>query len=583
MLTDTKAWDEYQQGIDYKNRINLYSDVSKAENMYSGSQWVGVNANGLPTPVFNVIQRVIDYKISNVMAENIDVKYAIENLLIAPPDKQEELFGLSELLNKWREETWERLKMDASNEYILKDAAISGDGITYYYWDDNYKAPTDLYGVPATGEMCKEEIDNVNYYPGNPNDHRVQQQPYIIIASRKLVSDLKKEAKANGVPADEIQYITSDSDTEYQSGDRSKIELSDSGKCTVLLRLWRDEKTRTIWASKSTRSVEIRKAYDTKLRRYPLAVMNYKYRKNCCHGVSEVAGLIPNQLYINKIAAMIMLHTMSTAFPRVIYDATRVDSPPTNQIGKAWAVTGDPSNVISVSYPANAANDSFRMFELSIQQTKELMGASDAALGDVSPTNTSAIIAVTKSSSIPLESIRRRLYQYVEDVSLIWLDFWLNKYANGRLLTVKDEQGNPQTMPFNYDAEAFKDLVWNAKIDVGPGDAYSEATSRASLDNMLMNKVISPKQYVERLPAGTIPKLQQLIDEFDAMDSDKQMTDAMLTKFVQSLPPEVQAALQQMKPDEMEQLVRQWAMMPDEELAMELQQYVGGGEPQEVA
>ncbi|MEX5613071.1 hypothetical protein ABFV58_34010, partial [Pseudomonas protegens] len=79
---------------------------------------------------------------------------------------------------------------------------------------------------------------------------------------------------------------------------------------------------------------------------------------------------------------------------------------------------------------------------------------------------------------------------------LIWLDFWLAKYANGRLLTVKDGKGDETPIQFNYDAEKYSDLVWNAKIDVGAGDMYSEISSQLTLDNMLMQKVLTPRQYV---------------------------------------------------------------------------------------
>ena len=74
----------------------------------------------------------------------------------------------------------------------------------------------------------------------------------------------------------------------------------------------------------------------TELTRYPVANMCWEPIKNSFFGRSDVTGMIPNQQYVNKIAAMMMLSTMYTAFPKMVYDADKVDSP-SNQIGVAIA------------------------------------------------------------------------------------------------------------------------------------------------------------------------------------------------------------------------------------------------------
>ncbi|MFQ7004766.1 MAG: hypothetical protein ACLRRT_14530 [Ruthenibacterium lactatiformans] len=48
-----------------------------------------------------------------------------------------------------------------------------------------------------------------------------------------------------------------------------------------------------------------------------------------------------------------------------------------------------------------------------IEYTRDTMGASDAALGNVTPDNTSAIIAVQKATSMPLELQR-------QDFTVLW-------------------------------------------------------------------------------------------------------------------------------------------------------------------
>ena len=55
---------QYEQGISYKNTINLYKSVDEAHRLFNGDQWAGLSVKNMPKPVFNLIKRVIQYKIS---------------------------------------------------------------------------------------------------------------------------------------------------------------------------------------------------------------------------------------------------------------------------------------------------------------------------------------------------------------------------------------------------------------------------------------------------------------------------------------------------------------------------------------
>ena len=50
------AWQCYDRGLLFNNQINLDDTIKSNRNFYIGKQWEGVNANGLPTPVFNIIK-----------------------------------------------------------------------------------------------------------------------------------------------------------------------------------------------------------------------------------------------------------------------------------------------------------------------------------------------------------------------------------------------------------------------------------------------------------------------------------------------------------------------------------------------
>ena len=58
----TNEWDLYQKGVEYKSRINLFKTVEDNHRFFQGDQWHGVKAEGLPTPVFNIIKPVCAIK-----------------------------------------------------------------------------------------------------------------------------------------------------------------------------------------------------------------------------------------------------------------------------------------------------------------------------------------------------------------------------------------------------------------------------------------------------------------------------------------------------------------------------------------
>ena len=486
----TNDWELYEKGVDFKTRINLYKEVEDNNRFFQGDQWHGVKSEGLPTPVFNIIKPVIRYKVSAIMQNNLKIKYAFENYNEKDSDK---MVQVCELLTQKAQQLWEQLKMDFHNEEMLKDGAISGDGVAYFYYDDKQ------------GKINLELIDNTNIYPSNPNYANIQQQDYIIIAFRRTVDSVREEALSNGVKKELTDMIVSDDDTMHTAGAIGKIEQEDSNMCTVLLKLWKDNKTNTIHFTKSSRDIVICDDKDTGCELYPIAMLNWESRKNCFHGASDVTGLIPNQLYINKIAAMVMLSTMYTAFPKMVYDENLVDNP-SNQIGVAIGVNGadKPINsIIDYITPSSVSNDAFGMFERTIALTKELMGANDGALGAINPENASgkAIQAVMEQAAQPLESVKRRFYNYVEDVALIWADI-IRAYCSKELLSVK--QGDKVS---SIDANILKKILLSVKVEVGPSTKWSELATIESLDQMLNNNHITFEMYLELLPKNCgIPK-----------------------------------------------------------------------------
>ena len=540
--------------------------------MFRGNQWEGVIANGLSTPVFNIFKRVINYKIASIMSQKVKMIFSPEGIETGTnPD----LESVSELLSKYSETKWEKLKMDMLllREGLL-DGALSGDICAYTYWDDTIDTRQKIGGVPIMGDFTTELVDNVNVYFGNPNNRKVKGQPYILIEGRGLVSDLREEAKRNKVSQFDIDNITSDVDNTEQSGDHGHIELDnkdDNGKCTYLIKLRMNPDTKTIWMNKSTKLVTIKKDVDTKLKCYPIAWMNWDSVKNSYHGQAEGTGLVDNQRSINKMFAMVIYWLQFMAFGKVAYDATKISNY-SNALGVAIPVNGNVAGVIQQLAPGQINQVILEVIDKAINYTKEFMGVTDTALGNSNPDNFRALIANQQQAAIPLENVKANLYQFVEDIGLIWLEFMLTKYNVPRQLSYKEKD---MTKVKEFDGSQYQDQGFNIKIDVGPSSYWSETASITTLDNLLKAGKITDVQYYERLPDGYIVDKQGIIDELkqqaeqqaqmmaqqsQAGDQVKQLQYEKMAQFVESLPEDIQAKLKAMPDAQMEEAVMQLMM-----------------------
>lgn len=504
------VWKEYQKGYQFNVQQDLYETVRTNENFFIGKQWEGVEANGLPTPVFNFLKRVVLFTVAGITSNNLKMQAcaigntaSLSNVDVATGVVNREfevLFEQNRIVNLLRE--------------FLRNAAVDGDGCTYTYWNPDIDT-----GNPVKGAIVTEIIENTRIVFGNPNDRRVQRQPYIIITSREILDELKDRAKDNGCA--EWESITVDTD------DRSidSKNLTDD-KATVLLKLWKNKDTGTIWAVETTQKVVVRKPWDTGLTLYPVTWLNWDYIQDSYHGQAMITGLIPNQIFINKLFAMSMISLMTTAYPKIVYDKTRVHKWD-NRVGAAIPINGgDVNNVAKIIDPAQISPQIAQFIELAVEYTQTFLGATSVALGDTRPDNTSAIIALQRAASTPSELTKQNLYESLEDLGRIYIDFMAGYYGT-RTIMIEQPQSivaaaqfagmNPtDKIPIPFDFGALKDMHMSIKLDVGASAYWSEIASMQTLDNLLMQNKIGLIDYLERVPTGYISKQQELIDKLKA-------------------------------------------------------------------
>lgn len=509
------AWEQYEAGKDYKRRIGLYETIRQNERFYRGQQWSPSEGAELPHPVFNIVRRITDYLVCSVASTNLTISFTDENLPFVKNEAERKRLkrGL-EVLSSNAAYRWEKSGMDHKLLKLLTDAAISGDGVLYCYWDSDQRTPQ-LF----SGDIVSDVIDNVNLFVADVNRTDLQSQDYIIIAGRASVASLRKEAYSSGKSDGDISKILPDKDIGGQSGDMANYELEggDEAKATYIIKFWRED-GRVVF-EKSTRECSIKRAR-TDCRLYPVAYLNWMPTKNSFHGTSPITNLIPNQKFINRAYAMAMKHMIDTAFSKVIYDKSKIPEW-TNAVGEAIAAVGggNISDAVSVVGTGEMQSGYMELIESAVEMTKDLMGATESALGNLEASNTSAILALQETSRIPLEQVRSAYYKCVEDMANIWVDMMCAYYPNERLLPYNTSDGCHAEA---IDLSILKNGFLCARIDVAEISRFSAASAQSMLDKLLDGGYLSPASYIRRLPSGMLMDRQALIDE---LETQKQVNE----------------------------------------------------------
>lgn len=436
----TEIWKKYQQGVNHHNQINLYEKVRKAYRFFEGNQWHGLESDGEVMPQYNFIQPVVEHKAASVAMNGMAINYSPMEY----GSDYQTAARACDVLNRYAARQWELLKMDKLGWAIIKDACIAGDSYLYFY-DRNLHA---------------QIIDGPNIYFADETSRDIQGQDWIIIAERRFVQDVRREAKENGLSQEKIDLIGPDSDTGQLLGDDARQNSQQEEKrCTSLLYM-RKNKEGIVTISRSTQNVvyqpeEVMQGKEKEsgepagkgMQLYPLAGLWWVPKKESARGVGEVTPLIPNQIEVNKMLVRRLMNAKITAFGRMVYNKRTVANPESvTEVGSAIEVQDVPAarvtDHVAYLHPSPMSGDAKNLTDEMISQTRDLAGAGDAALGQINPEQASgsAIIAVRDQAALPLNEQIAEYKQFCEDVAAIWFDLWVTYHPSGMEVELPPEE-----------------------------------------------------------------------------------------------------------------------------------------------
>ena len=253
------------------------------------------------------------------------------------------------------------------------------------------------------------------------------------------------------------------------------------------------------------------KRVSTGLRYYPVAYFNWHPSKGSFHGSSPVSDMIANQRYINTAYSMAMKHMYDTAFSKVIYDKSRIPEW-SNEVGEAIGAVGggNVADAVSVIGTGQMQDGYLDLINNVIENTKSMMGATEAALGDAQANNTSAILTLQQASQIALKQVCAEFCRCISELATIWADMLCTYCHPEQLLQVETEDGIAVKRP-NY--ALLKHELLHASAEASRMDGYTPALTVSILDKLLDRGKIDIEDYIELLPRGSVSDPAMLLNK----------------------------------------------------------------------
>lgn len=244
----TQAWKLYEDGRNYNSRLvpNQYNLVDTNTEFFIGNQWLHLPdtpaMRGLPKPTFNILKRVASLFIASLTSSGAALRFEplayYDGSNVTDPYHDASVFANAEVAN-----LLEKFKFDYRVRDALFDGAQTGDYCAHFYFNPDALPYGGAFGAHR-GEIEMELVEGINVLFGNPNDNRVETQPYIIIVGRDTVEHLRMEAEQfkrtkdlykSGTANDASKELLEaefqpDAETEYMTGVGGKTEItSDDG------------------------------------------------------------------------------------------------------------------------------------------------------------------------------------------------------------------------------------------------------------------------------------------------------------------------------------------------------------------
>lgn len=502
----------------FNNSLDFYDMCRKNNRFYHGDQWLGMKTTKIQLMTSNFLQRPVSYFVSQIVSDDIGFELSpmipgsvVDEAIDALPDLVERVFHRNDFRNL--------------NRDVIKQAAIECEGVVHWFFDETVET-----SQLSRGDIRCERLPTVNVLFGNPYSNSIQDQPYILIKRRVPVEQMRERARLMGcTQADEIK---ADSDSQRMAG---MERTPDQERVTEILKYWKvtksekrkladgteDEHTKTtVHFCRIVGDIAVQKDTACRYSLYPIARMLWNPQDGRYHGSCAITSFIPTQITVNRMLTLVCEYIKNFGLPKVFYKQQSFPHGFRADPTRAYAVSEDPNlAVYQIGAAADVPAGIINLLDKLVETSRDFMGTSDAALGNIRPDNTSAIVAVQKATAAPLMLQTMQFYQYVRDCIRIVIDQIGAFYGKRLIRYEQDDAGTDIPLYIDFDAINIDEM--DLTVDVGAASYWSELTAIQTIDNLVgagFLDLSDPEQkllYLDIVPKKYIPDRAKLVKFFE--------------------------------------------------------------------
>jgi len=548
--TDKKLADKirkrYRSGVSFKQSQNFYEDWAEYERFWNSSQWPNPtpDTEDMPRPVTNYFASIIEQKVAALT-------YELPEIYFEPveknPDEEEGIESLdvqaAELLSMAAEHQAEKIDLEELLDGGVRSGGLLGNGIWFFPWDN-----TIIGGGQKSryvGDITGYIIDPADFFPGDPTNPDMQAQPWIILAERRPLEEVKTfyNQHAPGI-VELLEEERQRSDTQVY--DYQKTEQDETGYVDVLHMFWKeteevntpmseivsgepkgsaadheeDDEGIILYETTLNYAVECQgyvlreeeNFYEHAL--YPFVTFQWYPKRKSFWGKSESTDIIASQKESNRLSGISLLSAYIAGLPDLVYNPDWINEDDlTSSAGGRMIKDRSQAGVGNINYlrPPTPARHIPQMKEDLTAGMKETSGVHEAWSGKApsADLNASAIIALQEAAGVRIRGIQRRLASALKEMGRIWLAHWKEFYAEPRLLR-KAGPGNETGFEW-FTGTDYKEMQFDVRIQAGTASPFSKTLAMTTLKELLEMQLITPEEYFELMPADVLPQAQKIL------------------------------------------------------------------------
>jgi hypothetical protein len=536
----------YRSGVSYKQGQRLYEEWAEYERFWNADHWPEVtpDTEDFPRPVINrftsnIEQKVagLTYELPEIYFEPVEGDPDIEKGGIQSADLQ-----AAEILSIVAEAQAEKLELEDLLGQGVRNAATLGNGIWFFPWDN-----TIIGGGPNSryvGDIAGYVIDPVDFFPGDPTNPDIQSQPWIILAERRPLSEVKDFYRVYAPDVvDLLQPEQQTSDTQIY--DHQKVEQDETSYVDVLHHFWKEtreirkvislgveiegeaggaglEETKEVITYETVLNYEVEcqnfllreeeRFYEHGL--YPFVSFRWYPKRKSFWGKPESKDIIAAQKEVNRLLGISLLSAYMAGLPDEVYKPEHIDENDLEgTVGGRRIKDNSPGQFWSIKYlePPTPAGHIPELKQSIETGMNEVSGVHEAWSGKApsADLNASAIIALQEAAGVRIRDVQRRLTKAIREMGELWLAYWKEFYTEPRLY--RKVGPNNQVGFIWFTATDYKDMQFDVKVQAGTASPFSKTLSMANLDKLLEMRLITPEEYLDMIPNDIMPQAKRIL------------------------------------------------------------------------